>query len=363
MIAIAMRMTTSAAAIAVFALVGSVAVAEGPSAALTVVAAPVERSPVTVSVTGTGSVTAWREIPISSEAGGLTVTEMAVDEGDMVLKGQILARLSQDLTTAGIVKQRAVVSELEAGLATAKSDAVRARSVSVGVISVQTIEQRETLVKTTEARLEAALAQLHDVETRHRQTIIVAPAPGRIASRSVAAGQVIQTGTEIFRLIQDDRLELETRVIESDLLFAARGQSAAIVGPAGKAEHGTVRIVSPVVDPKTRLGTVRIALSPDTQLRPGMFARAAIEVEDKLALTVPFKALVWRDAKAHVFKVSPENLVSLTEVTIAEGATGKVEVLRGLKTGDRIVIQGAGLLNDGDMVNARTASINGGTLR
>ena len=115
-----------------------------------------------------------------------------------------------------------------------------------------------------------------------------------------------------------------------DCLSPQPGNLQRFSGPVGKSEQGTVRIISPVVDPKTRLGTVRIALSGDTHLKPGMFARVEIAVESKLALTVPLKALVWREAKAHVFKVGRDNLVSLTEVGIGRGAADNVEVLRGL---------------------------------
>jgi HlyD family secretion protein len=291
------------------------------------------------------------------------VTEIAVDEGDLVAKGQVLARLNDDRMRAEILKQKAAITELEASLAGARSDAIRARSVTSGVITAQTIEQRETLVKTTEAKLEAARAQLLEIEARHRQTVIVAPAAGMVASRSVTIGQVIQTGTELLRLIQDSRIEVDAHLLESDLLAAAIGQSATIFGPTGRSEQGIVRIISPVVDPKTRLGTVRIALSGDSHLKPGMFARVEIAVESKLALTVPLKALVWREAKAHVFKVSTDNLVSLTEVRIGRGTTDNVEVVRGLDVGDRIVTQGAGLLNDGDVVNVETASVKRGAVR
>jgi HlyD family secretion protein len=231
------------------------------------------------------------------------------------------------------------------------------------VLSVQTIEQRETVVKMTGARLEAARAQLLEIEARHRQTVIVAPAAGMIASRAVTIGQVTQTGTEMFRLIQDARIEVDARVLEHDLLAAGVGQSATIFGPAGMSEHGTVRSISPVVDPRTRLGTVRIALSGGSRLRPGMFARVEIALESKLALTVPLNALVWREAKAHVFKVGTDNLVSLTEVKIGRATTGNVEVVRGLEAGDRIVTQGAGLLNDGDVVRVATASMKRGPVR
>jgi RND family efflux transporter MFP subunit len=363
MIAIAERRFLWAASISLFLFLYSAAHAQGPSTAMTVMAASVEKIQVTRSITATGSVVAWREIPIGTEAGGLAVTEIAVDEGDLVVKGQILARLNHDRLRAEALKQKAAIGELEASLASARSDSTRARSVASGVISAQTIEQRETLVKTTEAKLEAAQAQLLEIEARHRQTVIVAPAAGMIASRAVAIGQVIQTGTEMFRLIQDTRIEVDARVLESDLLAAAVGQSATIFGPTGMPEQGIVRIISPIVDPKTRLGTVRIALSGASHLKPGMFARVEIAVERTLALTVPLKALVWRETKAHVFKVIPDNLVSLTEIRIGRGTMDNVEVLRGLDVGDRIVTHGAGLLNDGDVVNVETASVKRGAVR
>jgi HlyD family secretion protein len=363
MIAIVEHRRMRAASILAFLFFSSSSHAQERSAAMTIMAASVEKTQVTRSITAMGGVVAWREIPVGTEADGLAVTEIAADEGDLVAKGQILARLNDERIRAEILKQKAILDELEASLASARSDAVRARSVASGVITAQTIEQRETLVKTTGARLEAARAELLEVEARHRQTVIVAPSAGMIASRAVTTGQVIQTGTEMFRLIQDNRIEVDARVLESDLLATAIGQSATIFGPTGRSEQGIVRIISPIVDPKTRLGTVRIALSGDSDLKPGMFARVEIAVESKLSLTVPLKALVWHEAKAHVFKVSPDDLVSLTEVTIGRGATDSVEVLRGLNVGDRIVTQGAGLLNDGDVVNVETASVNGGAVR
>jgi HlyD family secretion protein len=363
MIAVTERRRMRIATVAAFLFLHSAAHGQDTSAAMTVVAASVERSEVTRSITAAGNVVAWREISVSSEVGGLTVTEIAVDEGDVVAKGQVLVRLSRDLTVAAVSKQRAAVDELQASLAIARSDASRAHSVSSGVISAQVIEQRETLVKTTEARLRAAEAQLGEAEARDRQTVIVAPAAGIIASRSVAIGQVVQAGVEMFRLIQDNRVEADARVLESHLPAARAGQAATVFGPTGTPEQGTVRIVAPIVDPKTRLGTVRIALPGDTHLKPGMFARVEIAIESKLALTVPLKALVWRDARAYVFKVGRDNLVSLAEVGIGAGVTDNVEIVRGLDAGDRIVTQGAGLLNDGDAVNVKTASVGSGAVR
>ncbi|WP_441276535.1 efflux RND transporter periplasmic adaptor subunit [Tardiphaga sp. 172_B4_N1_3] len=331
--------------------------ARGSSATMTVKTVSVEASHIAKRITATGNVVAWREIPIATEASGVSVSDILVDENEIVAKGQVLVRLNDDQIAAEFAKQKAVIFELEAALVNARSDAGRARLVTPGTISAQTIELRETLVRTTEAKLEAAQAQQVQIEARHRQMTVVAPAAGIIASRAVTTGQVIQSGTELFRLIQDSRIEVDARVLESDLLAMAVGQSVMIVGPGGIQEEGRVRMVSPIVDPKTRLGTVRVMLPANSKLKPGMFARVEISAESRLALTAPLKALVWRDAKAHVFKIASGNVVSLAEIGIGQLGGSSVEILSGVGAGERIVTEGAGLLSDGDVVNVETASV------
>lgn len=91
----------------------------------------------------------------------------------------------------------------------------------------------------------------------------------------------------MFRIIQDGRIEVDALVPEADLLGVRAGQSVRVVGPTGAAQQGTVRIVAPVVDSKTRLGTARIALPADTTLKPGMFARVEISTDPTASLAVP----------------------------------------------------------------------------
>jgi len=360
MITVKGRMCGSLALIAAIYLLNTSAFADESSAVMTVMAVPVERVQVAKTITATGNVAAWREIPISSEVGGLAVTEVFVDEGDIVEKGQVLARLNQDLAIAGLSKQKAGADELEASLSTARADNARAHSMSSGVMSAQLVEQRDTLVKTLEAKLAASRAQLDEAEIRFRQTVIVAPTAGKIATRSVNAGQVIQQGVEMFRLVQDNKVEINANVIEADLFSVIRGQAVKVIDSAQSTEAGRVRMVSPVVDPKSRLGTARIAVSNDTHLKPGMFVRVEISIDTALSFVVPLKALVWHGDTSYVFKVGSENSVSLNEVTIGREIGGNIEVLQGLYTGDRIVVQGAGLLSDGDVVNVKTASIKSG---
>lgn len=224
------------------------------------------------------------------------------------------------------------------------------------MISQQAVEQRETLVKTTTAKLASARAILEETRARLAQTEIVAPANAVVATRSATLGQVVQTGTELFRLIQDGRIEVNASVPEANLLRILPQQSVRIVDPMGRVSHASVRLVAPIVDAKTRLGTVRVALPAETELMPGMFVRIGIETGGLAALTVPLKALVWRDGRPAVFMVSDDGTAVLRAIKAGRKTSSAVEVVQGLASGERIVVEGAGLLSEGERVRAAVAS-------
>lgn len=322
---------------------------------LTVTVDTVRESQMDSTIVGTGTVAAWRELSISSEANGFAIVEIRADEGDKVEKGQVLAHLNQSLLLAQIDQNKAAVAEAEAGLANALADQKRAHAVTSGVISQQTIEQRETLAKTATAKLASARAILKETNAKLAQTEIVAPTDAIVAVRSASVGQVVQTGTELFRLIQDGRLEVNALVPEADTFRVFPQQSARIIDPMRRVSHAKVRLVAPVVDARTRLGTVRVALPANTGLKPGMFVRVEIEASNIPTLTVPLKSLVWRDEKAAVFTVNNDGTAVLKTITAGRKSSSAVEVVQGLTVGERIVVEGAGLLNDGEKVRAEVA--------
>jgi HlyD family secretion protein len=316
----------------------------------------VQETQIDSTIVGTGTVAAWREMPISSESDGLAIVEIYADEGDNVTQGQVLARLNQRLLMAQIDQHEAAVAEAEAGLANAVSDQKRAHSVTSGVISQQAIEQRDTLVKTATAKLASARAALQETRARLAQTEITAPSNAIVATRTATLGQVVQAGTELFRLIQDGRIEVNAQVPEADIFRIVPQQAARVFDPSGRVSVASVRLVAPLVDATSRLGTVRIGLSSDTGLKPGMFVRVEIDAGEAAALTIPLKALVWRAGKAGVFTVSDDGTALLKEITIGRKTSSVVEVVQGIAAGEQIVVEGAGLLNDGEKVRAEVAS-------
>lgn len=319
-------------------------------AVLTVEAQPVGRRPMVHAVVGTGSVVPWQELVVGSEVNGLRVMEVTFEEGDTVAKGQLMVRLDDSVLRAQLAQAQAAEAEAEANLAFARSDVARGRELAQREnIARQTVEQRETTARANEAKLAQARAQRDQLEAQLAQTRILAPEAGIVSKRSVLVGAVVAQGTELFRLIRDGRLELDAQLPELDLAQVRPGQAVRVTHgsePVG----ASVRAVAPTVAADTRLGIVHVALPRDSGLSPGMYARAEIAVGQAEVVAVPQEAVVFRDGRPSVFVLSTDDHVALRPIVTGERREGWVEVTGGLAAGERIVVNGAGFLNDGDHV-------------
>jgi HlyD family secretion protein len=296
-------------------------------------------------------------LQIAAEASGLAITEVAVEDGQTVKKGEPLVSLNDAVLRAQITQQEAAIAEARANVATAQTNLQRGKSlVDTKVISNQTMDERANTLATSNAKLAAAEAALGQLRAQLAQTRIAAPADGLISRRSVNIGQVVSIGTELVRIVQDGRLEVDVLVPEADLLGMKAGQSVAIIGPTAERNEGHIRAVAPTVDSKTRLGTVHVALPAGTALRPGMFARAEIASESAVAMTVPEAAVVWRGGQASVFLLGQDNIVAVRQVQTGRHVDGQIEIIAGLLGDETVVTKGAGFLSDGDLVKPELRS-------
>jgi RND family efflux transporter MFP subunit len=235
----------------------------------------------------------------------------------------------------------------------ARDDAALSRAQTLksqGFLSQASLDTALANQRASTANLASARAALSQTQVQVGQATIRAPVSGLIISRSVTKGQIIAAGTELFRMVRDGRLELDAQVPETELALIRSGQGAEITSSQAAPTTGTVRIVTPEVDPQTRLGVARIALAPGTRLRPGMFARAQIDVGQQPALTVPSSAIVFRENRAGVYVVQPDLTVRFAPVTEGGRDNGSVAIASGLQSGQRVVVEGAGFLGEGDRI-------------
>lgn len=335
--------------------VASAPTAPAPRPALTVAVATPEPQRLPQMLAANGSIAAWQEAVVGAEVAGFRLAELRASVGDVVRAGQVLAVFAGEAVQADIAQARAALAEAQAHAADAQAHAERARSVQAsGALSAQQVQQLQSAAQAAQARVEAAQAQLAAQQLRGRQTQVLAPVAGVLASRTATLGAVAAPGAELFRLIRDSRLEWRAEVTASELARLRPGLVVRVRPASGGELQGRVRLLAPTVDAQTRSALVYVDLPPFQQTpgaaRPGMFARGEFQLGESDALTVPQRALVQRDGFEHVFELQADQRVREVQVRTGRRVGERVEIVSGLTPQAKVVVQGAGFLNDGDLV-------------
>ncbi|CAN5722756.1 efflux RND transporter periplasmic adaptor subunit [soil metagenome] len=324
--------------------------------ALTVSVITPKRVDVPIRLAANGNIAAWQEAIVGAEGVALRITDVKVNVGDTVRKGQVLATFSSDTLRADVAQGRASVAEAEASAADATANAERARSLqATGALSESQINQYLTAEKTARARVEAAKALVQSQQVRLGQSQVLAPDSGIISARNATVGAVVGNGTELFRLIRQSRLEWRAEVTSSELGRINVGTGALITAASGAKLQGKVRTIGPTVDAQTRSALVYVDLTPlpgpaSGSARAGMFARGEFELGASSALTLPQPAVVVRDGFSYVYVVDANSRVSLVKVATGRLMNDRIEVTGNLPADARVVASGGGFLNDGDLV-------------
>jgi RND family efflux transporter MFP subunit len=338
---------------------------------LTVTTTRVQKSTLPLNLQANGNVAAWQEASVAAEVGGLRITDILVNVGDVVQAGQVLAQLSVESVQADVAIARAQLAEAQAGSLDAGMNADRARALQNDTaLSAQQISQMLNAEQMAKARLEAAKAGLDSQLLRLKHSQILAPDSGTIIARNAALGAVVAPGGELFRLVRKSRLEWRAEVTAAEFSRIAPGAGVRVTAPGGGQWQGRVRMLAPTVDPQSRVGLVYVDLlgpleKNATLLKPGMYAPGEFVLGQTAALTVAQQAVVVRDGFSYCFRVQADGRVTQTRVNTgrrANSAAGPViEVLDGLEFDALVVASGAGFLRDGDTVKVAAAAANAPT--
>jgi membrane fusion protein (multidrug efflux system) len=311
------------------------AAAEGPR----VVVATVRQAdfPLTVEALGTARANESVEIrPKISE----TITAIHFTEGQKVEAGFVLVELEDS-------EARADVAAARAGLADTENQAKRARQLfETRAVSASELDQRLAQRDADRAALDAAEARL--AETRVR-----APFAGRLGLRNVSLGALVTPNTILTTLDDTDIIKLDFDVPETALARLAEGLRFEARSAAWRDATfvGTVGSIDTRVDPVSRTVTVRgILPNEGGKLRPGMFLTVKLLREDVTALVVPEQAIVPEQAQQFVLVVGPDDVVEKRKVETGRRRPGEVEILGGLREGERVVAEGTQKARPGSRV-------------
>lgn len=334
---------------------------QAPKPALTVTTTQPQQARIPVKLTANGNIMAWQEASIGSESQGLRLVSVRANVGDVVKAGQVLATFATETVKADLAQAQANLVEAQASAADAAANAERARTLqNTGALSTQQINQFVTGEKTAKARVQAAKAALEVHKLRLKHTQVLAPDNGVISVRNATVGAVVGSGTELFRIIRQGRLEWRAEVTSAELGKLTTGTTAVVTAASGAQLQGKVRMIAPTVDPQTRSALVYVDLPAAAglsgQAKAGMFARGEFELGATGALMVPQQAVVVRDGFAYVFRVGEQQKVAQVKVSTGRRIGERVEITQGLDANATIVASGAGFLNEGDTVRVASES-------
>ena len=333
----------------------------------------------------TGTLVAREEILVGPEIEGMRIVELLADEGDKVVKGQVLARLSRETLDAQMAQSLATQARAEASIAQAKSQIgqweatvaqkqnayARAQSLRRDGVTTDTAFDTATAdARTSQAQLNAGrdglrvaeaevasiLALRQELAVRIARTEVKAPEGGIVSRRAARIGAVASGSADaMFRIIARSDIELEAEAPELRLAKLRPGQTASVTIGDAVAVAGKVRMVSPEVEKASRLGKVRIAVDNNGSLHIGAFARGEIEVARRLTVALPLSAVLY-DAKGPYVQGVRDGMVYAIAVKTGLTADGHIEIVSGVFEDDTIIAKAGAFLHDGDKV--RTVFLN-----
>lgn len=327
----------------------------------------------------TGYITARRQATVSTQMTG-TLTQVLIEEGDRVQKGQVLARLddsapraSLGLAQAQVRTAQAQVAQAQAQLAQAQADARRQDTLaSSGMIAPQAAEQARTAVATFAAQLEArrrevesAQAQLVQAQVNFDYTVVRAPFAGVIIAKSAQVGEIVSplsagggfTRTGVGTIVDMDSLEVDVDVNEAYIGQVKPDMPAEAVldaYPDWRVPAHVIAIV-PTADRGKATVKVRVALEQkDVRLLPDIGVRvsflgskAPAAAPPPKGVLVPAAALAQREGRSVVFVVV-DGRVQQRSVVPAKQDVGTMKLLpEAVKAGERVVLAPPEALHDG----------------
>lgn len=308
--------------------------------------------PIAESITASGVLLPREEAAVGAEVAGFQVDEVLVEEGAQVSKGQALARLDPDLLQARIDQAKAALAQAEAVAEQANAEADRVKTFDAkGAMSVEQIAARRYQARTSEAAVGVARAQLDELLTQEQRLLVRAPVDGVVLERSVRPGDIANLGQPMFRIARDSLIELDAEVPEDTLARIATGDVATVSIPSGESIEGTVRLISPRVDPQTKLGRVRVSLAPNPLLRVGGYGRVTFSPQSEPVLAVVEKAVQWEANGPRLIVIDEHNRAHPLSVRTGVRDAGYVALEQGPPAGTLIALGSGVSLLEGDLVN------------
>lgn len=307
-----------------------------------------------------GSLQAYEESPIYARTNGYLV-RWYKDIGSRVEKGELLAKIDTPEVDQELNQTRAARLQILAQMDLAKISADRWENLlKTDSVSAQEADQYESGYKQSQANLAAADANVRRLEQLEGFKDVYAPFSGVLTRRNVDPGALINAGAgaagrELFDLARVDPLRVYTSVPQAYAPFIKVGARTAVTLQEfpGEKFFGKVVRTAEAIDPATRTLLTEVDVpNKDGRLLPGSFGEVHFAVGSGVnKVTIPVNAMLFRAEGPRVAVVGSSGRVQLRPISIGRDYGATLEILGGVSPTDRVVINPADSLEDGQQVN------------
>ncbi len=313
-----------------------------------------------------GSLQAYEESPIYARTSGYLL-RWYKDIGSRVKQGELLADIDTPEVDQELMQVRANREQIVAQMDLAKINADRYVSLrKTDSVSQQEADQQSSGYQQAKANLEAADATVRRLEQLESFKHVYAPFSGVLTKRNVDPGALINsggTGKELFDIARVDPLRVYVNVPQNYSPAIKNGMEAWVTLPElpGEKFKGTVARTSEAIDPTTRTLLTEVDVpNPDGRLLPGSFGEVQFRVGiNAQKVTIPVNAMLFRQEGPRVAVVGSDGKVHLRPITIGKDYGTTLEILGGVELEDRVIINPADSLEEGQRVNVAPESQGG----
>jgi len=321
----------------------------------------VKRQKISEKLSYTGVIKAWKKIIITPDIGG-KIAKIHVEEGDNVKKGQLLAEIDTRAIRLQLEQTRAGLAVAEANFKDAQRNMERMeRLKSEKAVSEQQYEKIKLAFEAAGAQLKQARSSLNLARHNLDVSLMKAPFSGIVASKNAEVGDVINPmmggfspNSGVLTLMDFSRVIIEMDVSHQDIIRINKSQAAQLRVTAfpNKVFHGNVSLVNLIADPLTKKFKVEVKIeNADLDLRPNTFGEVTLEINThEHALVIPQKAVL---ENQYVFLAKNNSTVERIELIFGLQNTEMIEVVKGLKDGDLVVIEGNYGLENGAKIDIK----------
>lgn len=302
----------------------------------------------------TGQIQAEKEVALAFRIGG-RIIERVADTGDHVTADQVLAKLDPQNELNALRSASAALAAAKARLEQDSNHFDRQQTLlQQGWTTRANFDQAQQALRTAQAAVDDAKAQVEIAEDRVGYTELKAGVNGTVTRRSAKSGEVVQAGQMIFMVARDSGWDAVFDV-PAQVLRTAPGDADIVIAltddPTITAK-GRVRQVDPQADPVTRTFKVRVAVNdPPPNMRLGATVSGRMEVDHGHGISLPASALTATDKGPAVWVVEPDKFtVALKPVEILRFDPGTVVISSGLDEGEVVVTAGVQALYPGEKV-------------